>query len=177
MQNAASDLRPIKIKLLFNYSYFWSKRQLEPWSGRKGWAQDFAFIHVNAGPGGGQQSTLDRTVGKLLSAGACPRPDLTQTSGRIVVNYWAPLAFSSSVKQGDLSLALSWEDWRESINLVAGVWQFTIYKGFLHPLSHLILRRPCEVGIIIICISNRKTGAAGGYAGQVTRLVMEGYCF
>lgn len=102
------------------------------------------------------ECTWPDSLGKLLRAEACLRPDPTRTCRGVVLNYWTPLAFSFSVRQGDPSLP-SLYSWWENINLVAAIQQFTIYKVVLHPLSHLIPTRPHEVGIIIICISNRKT--------------------
>lgn len=117
--------------------------------------------------------TWPYNVGKSLRAEACPGPDPTQTRRRIVANYWTPLAFSFSVKQGDPSLP-SLYSWWENINLVAAIQQCTIYKVVLHPLSHLIPARPHEMGISIICISNRKTRP--GRLNCASHKVSDGTC-
>lgn len=181
MQNAEPDLRPIKRKLLFNYSSFWRKRQLEPSEVAGGGhvrtlselAQDFAFITWTLGLEVASRAHLTRQCRKIAESRglyqARSNPDLQKN----VVNYWTPLAFSFSVKQGDPSLP-SLYSWWENINLVAAIQQRAIYKVVLHPLSHLIPARPHEVGNIIICISNRKTST--GRLNCAGHKVSDGAC-
>ena len=136
-------------------------------------AQDFAFITWTLGLEVASRAHLTRQCRKIAESRGRSRarsdPDSQKNCGELL----NPLAFSFSVKQGDPSLP-SLYSWWENINLVAAIQQCTIYKVVLHPLSHLIPARPHEVGISIICISNRKTRP--GRLNCASHKVSDGTC-
>lgn len=117
--------------------------------------------------------TWPDNVGKSESRGlsrARSYPDSQKNCGELLNPFG--LQFLLNRETSSLPSLYSW--W-ENINLVAAIQQCTIYKVVLHPLSHLIPARPHEMGISIICISNRKT-RPGRLLNCASHKVSDGTC-
>lgn len=127
-----------KSSFWFNYSHFWSKRQLEPSKLAGG---GFCFDLCASKPAQ-QERAFDPAVWwSCWEQRQHPRLDSTPaTQG----NWGEPLssfALSSSVRQRELSLALFMRRLGGNINPATGLQQFEILKVLLRASFHLISTR------------------------------------